>query len=247
MTKYVVLLGNFGSGKSELALNFALNAKVLGNTVLVDLDIINPYFRSSDQKELLQKQGIRLVSPLFAGANIEIMTLPPDVFAAFNGVYEQVIFDAGGDAGGAVALGQYHSYFAKIPREDLAVYLVVNPRRPLSDTVSQIVSLLHRIEDSCRLQVTGLINNGNLSVETTAEDLLFSYALVSEVSRQTGIPVAWCSGAPGVLAEFLRQAELQGLDKQYLGQPFPIKVKMHRDWQSVIETQLTKAPTRNRP
>ncbi len=242
-SKFIVLLGNFGSGKSELALHFALSSPKTSKTVLVDLDIINPYFRSSDQKNVLERHGVRLIAPMFAHSNIEIITLPADVYAVFNGLYDLVVFDLGGDAGGAVALGQYHEYFRRIPDKQLEVYLVINTRRPLSAAADQIIALLHKMEEACRLNITGLINNGNLSTESSVDDLLSAYDIIMEVSKETSIPVAYTAGQKHILSAFQQIQKAKGLNPQYIGQLLPIQIRMARDWQRVIESQYRSKPT----
>ena len=108
MKEYYVFVGSFGSGKSELAINFALN-KALDNPpcTLLDMDVINPYFRSSERMDVLKKANVRLISPPFAMNKIEIMSLSPEVYSAFAQQEGTVIFDAGGDPVGAISLGQY--------------------------------------------------------------------------------------------------------------------------------------------
>ncbi|MCR4963696.1 MAG: ParA family protein [Firmicutes bacterium] len=238
--KFIVLFGNFGSGKSELALHFALSAPQTGKTALVDLDIINPYFRSSDRKDLLQQHGVRLIAPMFAHSNVEMITLPPDVYAVFNGSYDLVVFDLGGDAAGAVALGQYLPYFQRLPAERLEVYLVVNPRRPLSATPEQIVALLRQMETACRLQATGLINNGNLSTESSVDDLLHAYDIIAQVSQETGLPVAYTAGLEPVIAGFEQARQEKGLEQRYTGQLLPLQIRMARDWQRIIDSNYLK-------
>ena len=234
-SKYIILLGNFGSGKSELALNFALDNCQDEKTVLVDLDIINPYFRLTDRRKLLQSSGIKLISPLFATSDIELITLPPDVYSVFTGVMDRVIFDVGGDTQGAIALGQYNEYFAMIPEECLAVYLVINPRRPLSGSSERIISLMRQIEEASRLKITGLINNSNLSVEATADDLHFAYPIIRDVALQTGLPVVYTCGQAEPLQQFLAAADTAGYLGQFIGQPLPITIRMHRDWDRFVK------------
>ncbi|MEG1998266.1 MAG: hypothetical protein RR051_07460, partial [Clostridiales bacterium] len=105
------------------------------------------------------------------------------------------------------------------------------------DSVGRIIALLEQIELSSRLKITALINNGNLSTETTAADLLFAYPLLKEVSQQTGIPVAFTSGSPSTLQAFLQDAR-ESLSPQYIGQPLYLTAKMYRDWQSYIQNDL---------
>lgn len=230
MHRYQVFVGNFGSGKTELALHFAHLGAAAGETVtLVDLDIINPYFRASERRKSLEAAGIRLIEPNFAMDNVEIITIDPRIYSAFVGEDGLTVFDVGGDNVGARALGQYRSYFDRIPPELLDVYLVVNPYRPLSASAELIADLLWKIESASRLKVTGIINNSNLSYETQAQDLFWGYEVVKQAAMDTKLPVLYTSGAGPILEEFFTQAEGK-LDKQYLGEALPIDIRMHRDW-----------------
>jgi hypothetical protein len=233
-TDYVIFVGNFGSGKTELALHFALASAAAGlPTTLVDLDIINTYFRASEKQAALAQQGIRLITPQYAMANVELITINPEIYAAFAGTSGTVIFDVGGDNIGGRALGQYKSYFDVVPPSQLKVWLVLNPRRPLSATPEQALSMLRQIEVSARLTVTGLINNGNLSYESSADDLIMGYEVVREVSRESGVPVVATSGEQGPLDNFLAYAREQGLEHSYIGEALYIKNRMQRNWQSL--------------
>ncbi len=228
---YYVMLGNFGSGKTELALNFAFRSAEKGlPTTLVDLDMINTYFRASDRERLLKEQGVQLITPRFALSNVELITIDPRIYSAFAGENGTAIFDVGGDNVGARALGQYHGYFQRIPKERLHVWLVVNVFRPLADSPGRILSLLGKIEDEARLTVAGLINNSNLAAETTGQELLQGYQILREASVQSGLPVLYTSGEQAALDAFLALAEKQGLEQRYIGQPLTIKTQMHRDW-----------------
>jgi len=236
MKQVKVFVGNFGSGKTELALNFAVNAaKARKKTLLVDLDIINPYFRSVERSDVLAAAGVRLIHPIFARTTVDVPSLPPDIYSAFLDDSELVVFDVGGDPAGATALGQYKEQFSALPQESLEVLYVVNPRRPFSSTAEQIIDLYQRIVQRARLNATGLVNNANLSVETTGEDLLFGYSLVAEASRALNVPVRYTSGRAKTLEEFAAAAKARGLDPRYIGELFPITTYMHRDWDTFAE------------
>ncbi|MBQ6808255.1 MAG: hypothetical protein IJP07_03720 [Firmicutes bacterium] len=232
MRRYQVFVGNFGSGKTELALHFAYHSAVKGeNVTLVDLDIVNPYFRAAERKKTMEAAGIRLIVPNFAMDNVEIITIDPAIYSAFVGDMGRAVFDVGGDGIGARALGQYKAYFDRIPKEMMDVWLVVNPYRPLSSTPELITSLKDKIESASRLTVNGIINNSNLSYETKAEDLLWGYEIVRQAAIDSELPVVYTSGTQAVLDEFWPLTEEKGLDKKYLGEPLPIDIRMHRDWE----------------
>ena len=235
-----VLIGNYGSGKSELALNFAMQAAARGDrTELLDLDMVNTYFRLTERGKMVEQKEIRLVSPNFACSGIETLSLPAEVSSAFVLDWDTVIFDVGGDDVGATALGRYHRDFMALEPGALEVLNVVNIRRPLASTVEKIHRLQEGMQTHARLQITGLINNTNLSTMTSADDLWDGYELLRQVVDLTGIPVAYTTGKKDILDAFLARDP----DPKYVGKPVAIDVYMHRDWDSYIEYGLnTKNP-----
>ena len=235
-----VLIGNYGSGKSELALNFAMQAAARGDrTELLDLDMVNTYFRLTERGKMVEQKEIRLVSPNFACSGIETLSLPAEVSSAFVLDWDTVIFDVGGDDVGATALGRYHRDFMALEPGALEVLNVVNIRRPLASTVEKIHRLQEGVQTHARLQITGMINNTNLSTMTSADDLWDGYELLRQVVELTGIPVAYTTGKKDVLDAFLARDP----DPKYVGKPVAIDVYMHRDWDSYIEYGLnTKNP-----
>ena len=235
-----VLIGNYGSGKSELALNFAIQAAARGErTELLDLDMVNTYFRLTERGKMVEQKEIRLVSPNFACSGIETLSLPAEVSSAFVLDWDTVIFDVGGDDVGATALGRYHRDFMALEPGALEVLNVVNIRRPLASTVEKIHRLQEGMQTHARLQITGMINNTNLSTMTSADDLWDGYELLRQVVELTGIPVAYTTGKKDILDAFLARDP----DPKYVGKPVAIDVYMHRDWDSYIEYGLnTKNP-----
>ncbi|MEG1559264.1 MAG: hypothetical protein RRY79_05180 [Clostridia bacterium] len=236
MKKTFVFIGNFGSGKSEIAINTALKASATESTVLVDLDIINPYFRSSERKALLNAHGIQVHHPLFAMTGVEAPSIPPDIYAVFVDQHETVVFDVGGDPTGAVALGQYKRNFDSLPY--LEVLYVINPMRPLSSTVESIVDMIGSITSKSRLPVTGLVNNANLSNENSFEILLHGYDIVKQVSIDTGIPVRFTVAESAILNEFSKAIYSYEPDSKYIGEKFSIDRYMHRDWERFTENGI---------
>ena len=238
MKKVTVLIGNFGSGKTEIALNLAIKGRENGSSVLVDLDVINPYFRSAERKDVLDAAGVKLYHPIFALTTVDVPSLPPDIYSVFIDENETVVFDVGGDPAGATALGQYKANFESLPEGSLEVLYIINPRRPFSATPDMVLELMERINYRSRLRVTGLVNNANLAKETTAQDLMDGYEMVKEVSKRSGVPVAMTAGLETPLAEFLAEAKARGLSKEWIGTPFPVTAYMHRDWDTFTEKGL---------
>ena len=235
MKEVFILIGNYGSGKTELALNFAFRAAEQGKRVeLIDLDMVNTYFRLTDRGNLIKTKEIRLVSPNFARTNVETLSLPAEVASAFALEWDLVIFDVGGDSTGATALGRYYEDFAELPEGSLHVLNVVNTRRPMAGTPERLVSLMRDMERHSRQKVTGLINNTNLARLAGPDDLRDGYEVVKEASILTGVPVAYTTGRPELLEEFLAE----GHDPKYIGTPMAIDTFMHRDWETFAREGL---------
>ncbi len=230
MKKVLLLIGNYGSGKTEIALNLAVRAAAQGKkTQVIDLDRINDYFRMSDHVQLLQQKQINLVSPTFAGSGVTQTNMPAAVGSAFAQDWDLVIFDVGGDPAGALSLARYHSDFADLAPGQLEVYDVLNVRRPMCETPEKILKLMGELEGFARQKVTGFIHNSNLQAWASARDLRDGYPVVKEASLRSGIPVVYTSGRPEFLSEFLAD---EGLETAFLGQPLPLETYMHRSWDS---------------
>ncbi|MBR0353657.1 MAG: hypothetical protein IJH53_10695 [Oscillospiraceae bacterium] len=232
MKKMYVLIGNYGSGKTELAINFALRAAETGRTEILDLDMVNTYFRLTEPGIMTRMKEIRLVSPNFTNSSVETLSLPAEVQSAFAMDWDTVVFDVGGDAAGSTALGRYHQDFMELEEGQLEVLNVINIRRPLSGTVDRIIRIQNEMQVHSRLKITGMINNTNLSVATTEAELRDGYEIIKEVSERSGIPVAYTSGKKEFLDAFLAE----GHDPKYIGTPVPIDVYMKRDWDSWVKT-----------
>lgn len=194
-----ILCGHYGCGKTNLALNLCLEAAAQGPAVLVDLDVVNPYFRSSDYRELLESRQVRLIAPVFAGTTLDTPTLPPEIFSIFDPACGQVFLDVGGDDAGATALG---GLSAKLTAYGYELLYVVNQYRVLSQTPEEAAALLREIEAASRLKATGLVNNSHLGVETTRESLLAALDFAQETARLTGLPLLY-STAPDFAAQDL--------------------------------------------
>ena len=190
MKEVIILIGNYGSGKTELALNFAFEAANQGKKVeLLDLDMVNTYFRLTDRGNLIKSKEIRLVSPNFANKGVETLSLPAEVASAFALDWDTVIFDVGGDPAGATALGRYHQDFMELPEGSLKVLNVVNTRRPMAGTADKLLSLMEGMERHSRLKVSGFVNNTNLARLASVDDLRDGYEIVKEASSRSGVPV----------------------------------------------------------
>ena len=229
MKKFVVLIGNYGSGKTEIALNLAVQSAASGmKTLVIDLDKVNDYFRMSDRVALLAEKKIDLVSPTFAGQGVTPSSMSAAVASAFAGDWDLVVFDVGGDAAGAMSLGRYHQDFAALEPGQLNVYDIVNVFRPMSESPERIMKLKAEMESFARLEVTGFVNNSNLLNFASADDIRQGYGVLRETSITSGLPVVHTTGRREYLEEFLSD----GRDPAFIGQPIALETYMHRSWEA---------------
>ncbi len=195
---FLVLTGNYGSGKTEIALNLALSGAARGSETLVDLDIVNPYFRSAEKGEELQQAGVRVLMPTFAMTTVDIPALPPEIQSVFETPCDQVIFDVGGDDTGAAALGRYYPSFLKHRAETVSA-LVINCMRPLTENPEDILDLAERIGRRGRLGIDLLINNTNLADLTEPGMVERGERTVLECASRMGLENVITSGTRAVL------------------------------------------------
>ncbi len=182
-----IVTGHYGSGKTNFAVNLAIYLNKQGKKVtLVDLDIVNPYFRSADFADMLGEMGIKMIVPRFANTNLDIPGLTSEVNIALHDRESVVIFDVGGDDAGAAALGRYAP---QIKSDDYALLYVINSFRYLTKHPKEAVEILHEIEFASRLSGSAIVNNSNLSYATTEADVLSSIDYAESVSKFTGMPV----------------------------------------------------------
>lgn len=199
--RLTLFAGHYGSGKTNIAVNYALHLASRGKRVTIaDLDIVNPYFRTKDSERELNAAGIRLISPQYANSNVDLPALPAESYSLVQDRSTYGIMDIGGDDRGAYALGRYAD--AIKAENDYRMAFVVNCYRPLTSTVSDTVEIMREIETACGLAFTCIVNNSNLGTETTAETVLASVGFVEELSRVTGLPI-WMHTAVAPVAEQL--------------------------------------------
>lgn len=192
-SKIYITVGHYGSGKTEFSVNYALELKKTHDKViLVDLDIVNPYFRSNDARELLEENGVSVIAPDYAGTNVDIPVLPAEVMRIFNEPDAAIVVDVGGDDDGAIALGRYKQFFDSA---DYEMSLVVNTRRPLSSTVDEIIEMKQNIEASSRLNVTNIIADTNIADETTKEIIEEGYTIIKQSAEKLNLPVKYVVSA----------------------------------------------------
>lgn len=186
--RITILCGHYGTGKTNVAVNLALAmAKTRKKVTVADLDIVNPYFRTLDSAAAFDEAGIRLICSRFANTNVDLPSLPPDLYAITDDKSHRVVIDVGGDDSGAMVLGRLAP--AILAEDSYEMYLVVNRYRPLTPDVPSTVEVMGEIEAASRLKFTGIVNNSNLGAETTAADVLASMDYANELSRAAGLPL----------------------------------------------------------
>lgn len=214
-----IVTGHYGTGKTEFSVNLALALAQEGQQVMIaDLDIVNPYFRSRERKQILEAAGVQLISSAQSCHNADLPSLPAELLTILENRELTGILDIGGDPVGARVLARFQP---KIVQEDYQLIYVLNANRPEVRTVENAVMYLRKIEATTGLTCTGIVNNTHLCGETTEEEIRKGAALASAVSAETGIPVL-CHVAVEHLAESLSD----------LSEPvFPITIKMKKPWE----------------
>ena len=203
--RLTLFAGHYGSGKTNIAVNYALLLAREGNKVTVaDLDIVNPYFRTKDSEEELSEAGIRLISPRFANSNVDLPALPAESYRLVQDKSEMGVMDIGGDDRGAYALGRYRD--AILEENNYRMAFVVNFHRPLTSCVDDAIEVMREIEAAAGIRFTCIVNNSNIGEETTKEIFLNSLPLVEELSKKTGLPV-WLHTVRASLASELSLVE----------------------------------------
>jgi hypothetical protein len=154
--------------------------------LIADLDIVNPFYRSSDCGAVLEEAGVRLITPLYAGSNVDAPVLTPEMYVIFDDESYQGIFDIGGEDMGAIVLG---SIKKRIENTDTAIYMAVNTLRPFTSDPEQIAVMTNELTAAAGFKIDGYLNNTNLLEETTAEMLEEGEKKILEASKLTGIPL----------------------------------------------------------
>jgi hypothetical protein len=198
--RVLLLCGHYGSGKTNIAVNLAFRLKEKYPTVTIaDLDIVNPYFRSKDSAKELEAAGIRLICSNYANSNVDIPALPPDLYALTDDRRMRAVIDVGGDDRGALVLGRIAP--ALLEENDYEMLMVINCYRPLTRDAASTVEVMREIEVAGGIRFTGLVNNSNLGVETTPEDVLTSVPYANEVSTLCGLPLVMTTAEKEIAAK----------------------------------------------
>lgn len=198
--RITLLCGHYGSGKTNVAVNFAYELKKRHErTAIADLDIVNPYFRTKDSAAELAEHGIELICSDYAGSNVDIPALPQQMYKITDDRSEHFIIDVGGDDRGALALGRIAPEIIK--ENNYEMLMVINCYRPLTRTAEATLEVMREIEFAGGIKFTGLVNNSNLGEETSVRDVLASLDYATEVSRLSGLPITATTVEHGLFGE----------------------------------------------
>ena len=197
--RLTIFAGHYGSGKTNLAVNYALALKKKGLPVkIADLDIVNPYFRTKDSEKELAEAGIPLISPAYANSNVDLPALPQELYSLVQRKDHHAVLDVGGDDRGAYALGRYTPYI--LEENDYRMVFVANFYRPLTTTPEEALEVMGEIEAACGIQFTCIANNSNLGGITTADDIRATEEKAKKLCQLSGLPL-WMTSAEASVAE----------------------------------------------
>jgi tRNA uridine 5-carbamoylmethylation protein Kti12 len=220
--RLVIVIGHYGSGKTEFSVNYAVKLKEhYDNVSIADLDIVNPYFRSREKREFFEKIGIKVYDSSIRNTAVDLPALPAEMTGVITNQNEKSVIDVGGDPVGARVLARYAE---QIKNVEYDMFYVINGNRPETRTAEDTVKLLRLIEQTSGLKVTGLINNTHLLKDTTVEDVEFGHELTKKVSWETDIPIRYEAA--------LKETALKITNKEILEKLFPINLYMREEWMS---------------
>ena len=186
--RVTLVAGHYGSGKTNIAVNMAIELVSQRERVAIaDLDIVNPYYRTLDSRAELEAAGVKLIVSPYANSNLDIPALPQEMYAIIDDKGLSCIIDVGGDDSGAVALGRLAPRLRE--EDDYDMYLIANRFRPLTRTAAEVAQVRYEIEAASGLKFTGVINNSNLGADTTAETILSSVQFGKDCAEATGLPL----------------------------------------------------------
>lgn len=233
--RIVGITGNYGSGKTEIAINLALYLSNLRKTFIVDLDIVNPYFRCREAKELMHSRGVEVVIPEGDKVYADLPIIVPQIKGVIKRVEGSVILDIGGDDVGARVISHLTD---SLKQQDLDLFMVLNANRPHTDKKNGVVKIMREIEEASRYKITGILCNTHLINLTTKETIMNGYELALEVHEETGLPIKFVTIEESILDMF---------DEKEFDYPiFPIRRFMLSPWEtSPVNKELVDAKSAN--
>ncbi len=224
--KFYIICGHYGCGKSNFSMNLAIERARMGRKVmLLDLDLVNPYFLSSGYKEMLEEMGIEVIAPLYANTNVETPALPMNLNLIFS-TDADVVMDVGGDDAGSVVLGRYFNQLANVNYELL---YVINHYRNLTATAEEAVEILREIESASRCKASGIVDNSHLKQETVWETKEKAFSFVDETVALTGLPLVATTIPKFVAAQDGVQERMeQNAERKW----YPVDIYVRAPWET---------------
>lgn len=237
-----VIVGHYGVGKTNFALNWAYDLASRGvHVTLVDFDVVNPYFRSSDYARELENAGVNLIAPILAGSSLDTPSISGAVTTAIESAYsafgeakgeaeaedvpsQVVIIDAGGDDVGATVLGRFSEDIAK---GEYQMLYVVNKYRNLTQDAESALAIKDEIEKAAKLTVTGVVNNSHLRTETSAQTIANAFEFGRECANAIGVPLV-CTTASQHLLEQKNEGVIQLMNREKI---YPVKMIVRTPWE----------------
>ncbi len=182
----IVVIGAYGSGKSEYAINLAEQYKnrYENKISLVDLDIVNPYFRSRDVRNYFNERGINVISPEGEYAYADLPMISPKISGAIQQKDQNVILDVGGDPAGCRALARFTDL---IIARGYQMQFVVNTLRPFTTNAKDIKEMKHNLEKASKLKISEIISNTNLLDETEEDQIIVGIDILNKVAEEENI------------------------------------------------------------
>ncbi len=219
LKRITIFAGHYGSGKTNVAVNYALQISKQGyRTAIADLDIVNPYFRTKDSEEILAENDIRLISSPYANTNVDTPALPAEAYSVIDDENVYSVIDVGGDDRGALALGRYMPKI--LEQNNYEMIFVINKYRYLTSTPAEAVEIMREIEAAAGAKFTHIANNSNIGEETTADSVLASVDYAKEVSKLTGLDIKMTTVKADLTEEIEGKAD----------NLFPINLYVRQSW-----------------
>ncbi len=236
-----IFTGHYGSGKTEVAINFAFYLKRLHpqrKVAIADLDIVNPFFRTADAKESLEQAGIQVVLPLYANTNVDVPALTPQMAGLIEDTECDVVLDIGGDDLGAKAVGRYRE---ELEKRGYLLYFVLNPNRPFTHDLPLACRMFEEIQDAAALRITGIVNNANLLQDTTTQTIRQALPLVRQLADAKQVPVLLHTVFQPVAEELLVQAAQHANElEEAIALPADLHLEGLPDWEGAPLLSMTE-------
>lgn len=215
-----IIIGHYGSGKSEFSMNYVtkLRSLVDTNVAISDLDIVNVYFRTREKRDFLQSKNIMPIDSSVQATTLDLPAVSAQVTAPITDKSYDYVIDVGGDDVGARVLGRFSHL---IEQGDYEMFCVINANREQTQNANDVIKHIRSIENASKLKVTGLINNTHLVRETTIEDVLKGQDLAKEVSKLTNIPIRYVTCLESLIPQLPAPLD---------GEIFPINLYMRECW-----------------